>query len=169
MMTGILPCDPCRRDLHVLDPETDLDLGGDGRAVLEVDEEYSGVRGGRTSGRSGLLCAGLESNVHGHCDKDNQAEACKSTHGQLPAHANMSLRHQQVGAGNRDCSASAESSCDRWTANRKTASRADHSRPHKSGPNVEIRRQLAYSAAVMRIDAAIRCFAVGLVVAFGLL
>src|SRR5689334_6424753 len=170
MMTGIRLYYPCGRDLHVLDPETDLDLGGDRRAVLEVDEIYPGFCGRRTSRWSGLLCASLESSLHGHGNKNNnQAEACKSTHDQLPHDANMGLEDQQVGTGKRDCSASAESSCDRSSANRKTARRADHSRPHKSGPYVEIRRQLAYSAAVMRIDAAIRCFAVGLVVAFGLL
>ena len=39
----------------------------------------------------------------------------------------------------------------------------------RAGQYIEIRPQLAYSAAVMGINAAIRCFAVGLVVAFGLL
>ncbi len=83
--------------------------------------------------------------------------------------ANMGLADQQVGTGNRDCSASAGSSCRRSSAIRKTPTRADHSRPHEGGPHIEIRPQLAYSAAVMGINAAIRCFAVGLVVAFGLL
>ena len=41
MMTGIRLGCSCRRDLHVLDPETDLDLGGDRRAVLEIDEDIS--------------------------------------------------------------------------------------------------------------------------------
>jgi hypothetical protein len=40
--------------------------------------------------------------------------------------------------------------------------------PHESGLDIEIRRQLAYSAAVMGMKIAIRCFALGFVVAFGL-
>src|SRR6185369_8676003 len=168
MMTGIRLYYPCGRDLHVLDPETDLDLGGDRRAVLEVDEIYPGFCGRRTSRWSGLLCASLESSLHGHGNKNNnQAEACKSTHDQLPHDANMGLEDQQVGTGKRDCSASAGSSCRRSPAIRKTPTRADHSWPHEGGPYIEIRPQLAYSAAVMRIDAAIRCFAVGLVVGNG--
>ena len=34
-------------DLHVLNPETELDLGGDCRAVLEIDKEYPGIRSRR--------------------------------------------------------------------------------------------------------------------------
>ena len=40
--------------------------------------------------------------------------------------------------------------------------------PHESGPDIETRPQLAYSAAVMGMKVAIRCFALGFVVAFGL-
>ena len=168
MMTGIRPYYSCGRDLHVLDPETDLDLGRDRRAVLEIDEEYPGFCGRRTSRGGGLLRAGLELSVHGHCNKNNQAAACKSTHGQLPRYANMGLEDQQVGAENPDRSATSEPSCSS-RAIPEGPTRTDRSRPHESGLYIEIRLQLAYSAAVMRIDAAIRCFAVGLVVAFGLL
>ena len=166
-MTGIRPYNSCRRDLHVLDPEADLDLGGNGRAVLEIDEVDAGVRGGRTSGRSGLLRAGLNSSVHGHSNKNDQAEACKSIHGQLPRYANMGPGDQQVGAGNPDRCVT-EPSCSSG-AIPKAPTRADRSRPHERGSYIEIRLQSAYSAAIMRIDAAVRCFAVGLVVAFGLL
>ena len=38
----------------------------------------------------------------------------------------------------------------------------------KGGPDIEIRPQLAYSAAVMGMKVAIRCFALGFVLAFGL-
>src|SRR3954447_21812381 len=164
MMTGIRPNDSCGRDLHVLDPEADLDLGGNGRAVLEVDEVYFGFCGRRTSRRSGLLRAGLESSIHGHRRKNDQAEACKSTHEQLPRDANMRLEDQQVGTGHPDSLASRESSFRRLCrAIWKTTKRSYHPRPHESGPYIEFRPQLAYSAAVMRIDAAVRCFAVGLV------
>src|SRR6185312_11058309 len=111
MMTGIRPCDSCRRDLHVLDPEADLDLGGDRRAVLEIDEKDAGVCGRGISRRSGLLCAGLESSIHGHSYKNDQAEACKSAHGQLPRYANMGLEDQQVDAGSSKRAATSQSSC----------------------------------------------------------
>src|SRR3954468_7150627 len=170
MMTGIRPYGSCGRDLHVLDPETDLDLGGDRGAVLEIDEVDLGLRGRRISRRGGLLRAGLDSSIHGNCYKYNKAEACKSIHKPLPRQANMSLEDQQAGAGSPDHSETPRSLCDRSSgAIRKAPRRASHSRPPESAPNIEIRPQLAYSAAVMRIDAAIRCFAIGLVVAFGLL
>src|SRR4051794_25705375 len=170
MMTGIRPYGSCGRDLHVLDPETDLDLGGDRGAVLEIDEVDLGLRGRRISRRGGLLRAGLDSSIHGNCYKYNKAEACKSIHKPLPRQANMSLEDQQAGAGSPDHAETPRSLYDRSSgAIRKAPRRASHSRPPESAPNIEIRPQLAYSAAVMRIDAAIRCFAICLVVVFGLL
>ena len=44
MMTGIWLHDAGRGDLHVLNSETDPDLGGDCRSVLEIDKEYPGIR-----------------------------------------------------------------------------------------------------------------------------
>src|SRR5688572_28720913 len=101
MMTGIRLGCSYRRDLHVLDPEADLDLGGDSRAVLEIDEVYPGFCGRRISRRSGLLRAGLDSSIHGNCKKNNRAEACKSIHEPLPSHASMGLEAQQAGGKSR--------------------------------------------------------------------
>src|SRR5258706_578352 len=99
MMTGIWFADAGSSDLHVLNPETDLDLGGDCCAVLEIDKEYPGVRSRRRPHRSGLLRAGLDTRIESYCRKNNQAGANKSIHKihkQLPCYANMSLRGRQV-------------------------------------------------------------------------
>src|SRR5712671_4590094 len=97
MMTGIWLRGAGRSDLHVLDPETDLDLGGDRRTVLEVDKEYPGIRSRRLPRRSRLLCANLDTRIQSYCGKNNQADAEKnSNHKQLPCHANMSLQGEQV-------------------------------------------------------------------------
>src|SRR6478735_832897 len=96
MMTGIRFGYSCRCDLHVVDSETDLDLGGDRRAVLEIDEIYPGLRGRRISRRSGLR-TGFASSIHGNYQKNNRAEACKSIHEPLPSYASMRLEAQQAG------------------------------------------------------------------------
>ena len=98
-MTGIRLDYSCRRDLHVLDPETDLDLGGDRRAVLEIDEIYPGFRGRRISRRSGLLRAGLEFEHPWPLSTRTIKQRLANRHmNQLPSYANMGLEDQQVGA-----------------------------------------------------------------------
>jgi hypothetical protein len=102
MMTGIWLRGAGRSDLHVLDPETDLDLGGDRRAVLEIDKEYPGIRSRRLPRRSRLLRANLDTRIQSYCGKNNQADAEKnSNHKQLPCHANMSLQGEQVAVADR--------------------------------------------------------------------
>src|SRR5229473_844001 len=97
MMTGIWLRGAGRSDLHVLDPEMDLDLGGDRRTVLEIDKEYPGIRSRRRPRRSGLLRANLDARIQSYYGKNNQANAEKnSNHNQLPPHANMSPQGEQV-------------------------------------------------------------------------
>jgi hypothetical protein len=97
MMTGIWLRGAGRSDLHVLDPEMDLDLGGDRRTVLEIDKEYPGIRSRRPPRRNGLLRANLDTRIQSNYGKNNQADAeKKSNHKLLPCHANMSHQGEQV-------------------------------------------------------------------------
>src|SRR5260370_3762876 len=97
MMTGIWCRDAGRGDLHVLDPETELDPGGDGRAVLEIDQEYPGIRSRRLPRRCGLLRAGLAMRIQNYCRENNKANAeKKSIHKQLRYYANLALQGEQV-------------------------------------------------------------------------
>src|SRR3981189_2360323 len=96
MMTGIWLRGAGRSDLHVLDPETDLDLGGDRRTVLEIDKEYPGIRSRRLPRRSGLLRAGLDMRIQSYCPENNKANAeKKSIHKQLRYYANMRVQPGQ--------------------------------------------------------------------------
>src|SRR5882672_3803703 len=84
MMTGIWRRHAGRSDLHVLNPETELDLGGDCRAVLEIDKEYPGIRSRRLPRLCGLLRAGLDMRIQSYCRENNKANAeKKSIHKQL--------------------------------------------------------------------------------------
>src|SRR5712675_3601456 len=97
MMTGIWRRHAGRSDLHVLDPETELDPGGDRRAVLEIDKEHPGIRSRRRPRRCGLLRAGLDMRIQSYCRENNKASAEKKTiHKQLRYYANMGLQGGQV-------------------------------------------------------------------------
>src|SRR6195256_3714011 len=97
MMTGIWLRDAGSSDLHVLNPETELDPGGDCRAVLEIDKEHPGIRISRLPRRCGLLRAGLDMRIQSYCRENNQANAeKKSIHKQLRYYANMGLQGEQV-------------------------------------------------------------------------
>ena len=98
-MTGIWLRDAGSNDLHVLNPETELGLGGDCRAVVETDKEYPGVLRRRRPRRRRLLRGGLDMRVQGYCRDNNQANAEKnSIHNQLRYYGNMGLRGEQVTA-----------------------------------------------------------------------
>jgi hypothetical protein len=129
MMTGVWLGYAGRGDLHVLDPETDLDLGGDRRAVLEVDEEYPGIRSRGRLRRNGLLRAYFDTRIQNHCRENNQESTDKkSIHKMLPPNANMSLEREQVGAANQHRPAAFEPRCRGTRASMRMPRRTDYSR-----------------------------------------
>ena len=108
--------------------------------------------------------------VQGNYNKNNQAAACKSTHEPLPSYANMGLEAQQVGAETPIIPAIPKSLCS--VVRRYPGER--HHEPIIRGPHEERASTLKSSrnSPILRRSwvwkAAIRCFALGFVVAFGL-
>jgi uncharacterized caspase-like protein len=80
----------------------------------------------------------------------------------------MGLGVQQVGAEKPDDAPSLDASRHALSDDVPVTPTRDRPRPHDSGPYIEIRPQLAYSAAIMHLNAVIRYVAIVLVFAFGL-